>query len=102
MDKREGIKIMTIEYIHNFRETRDHYKTYINHVVNEFTQHYGKNYGDNIKRIEYGKQDMRGAPSITLFNDKHCVPHQRHFSSNKEMFSFIEGYMACLADSKQS
>ena len=47
---------------------------------------------DDVQRVEFGKQDSRGALSITLFNSKHCVPQQRHFTSKDELLGFVVGY----------
>jgi len=46
----------------------------------------------DIRYIVFGKQDSRGALSITVFDQRHCVPMQRHFSSKQEMFGYVEGY----------
>lgn len=45
-----------------------------------------------VKRVEYGKQDIRGTESITLVDFNSCVPLQRHFASKKELLAFVEGY----------
>ena len=41
------------------------------------------------KSVAFGKQDIRGGISITLFDHKHGAPQQRHFSSKDEMLGFI-------------
>lgn len=43
-------------------------------------------------RVEFGKQDMRGVPSICLFNDRHCVTQQKHFNSKDELLGYVVGY----------
>ncbi len=46
----------------------------------------------DIKRVEFGKQNIRGGISITLFNTKHYVPQQRHFNDKSEMLGFVVGF----------
>lgn len=45
-----------------------------------------------ISRVDFGKQDIRGAHNITLVDMNQCVPRQEHFASMKEMLAFIHGY----------
>ena len=45
-----------------------------------------------IKEVQFGKQDIRGSESITLINNKDCVPRQKHFDNRWEMLGFIAGY----------
>lgn len=46
-------------------------------------------------RVEFGKQDMRGVPSICLFNDG-CVTQQKHFNSKDELLGYVVGYNEAL------
>ncbi len=46
---------------------------------------------DDIVSVCFGKQDSRGALSITLFDDKHCVPMQKHFDSKAELLGYVCG-----------
>jgi hypothetical protein len=46
----------------------------------------------HVKYVEYGKQDSRGIPSISLYDHNHCVPRQEHFKTNKELLQFVAGY----------
>ncbi len=49
-----------------------------------------------IKSVQYGKQDTRGLPAITLFDHNGCVPCHRHFKDSTALLAFVEGYnMAC-------
>ena len=57
-------------------------------------QEFANRFNDEIKSIAFGKQDLRGNPSITLFDTRHCVPGQMHFASNKELLSYVQGYNA--------
>jgi len=86
-----------MKYRHTFRESREFSKPYIEHVCESFAIEYAAMFEKtrNIKIISvgFGKQDMRGSPSITLFDERHCVPYQRHFASNKEMFAFMQGFL---------
>jgi len=45
-----------------------------------------------ILEIQFGKQDIRGSESITIFDNRHCVPRQMHFSNKWEMLGFIKGF----------
>jgi len=45
-----------------------------------------------IKEVQFGKQDIRGSESITLIDNKDCVPSQKHFENKREMLGFICGY----------
>lgn len=44
--------------------------------------------------VQYGKQDMRGIPSITLIDYNHCVPVQQHFKTSRELLAYVQGYNA--------
>jgi len=44
-----------------------------------------------ISAVEFGKQDIRGANSITLVDHRHCVPFQMHFSSKDAMLGYVQG-----------
>ena len=48
-------------------------------------------------RVEFGKQDMRGVPSICLFNG-HCVTQQKHFNSKDELLGYVVGYNSVEQD----
>lgn len=88
-----------IKFRHSIRANRQYSKAYIDNILNQFTQLYVKQYElkrkptNKIISTDFGKQDMRGAPSITLIDSRHCVPHQRHFATNNEILSYIEGYI---------
>jgi hypothetical protein len=91
-----------MKYSHKFRETREFSKGYIENVCQQFALDYAMKFeqtrGIKIGSVDFGKQDMRGAPSVTLFDTRHCVPHQRHFASNKEMFAFMQGFIQAGSD----
>ena len=57
---------------------------------------------DKIKYIEFGKQDIRGAVCITLFNEQHTVNRQQHFSSKQEMMAYIEGFLDAVGHNQFS
>lgn len=84
---------------HSLRANNHVSKTYINNLLAEFAPLYVAKYlerykhKDNILGVEVRRQDMRGCLSITLFNDKHCVPHQRHFLNQSECIAFMQGFM---------
>ncbi|MEO9804794.1 MAG: hypothetical protein ABJF04_16175 [Reichenbachiella sp.] len=92
-----------MQICHSIRASKAYSKPYIEHILEEFTPKWIEKYNSifpdrTIKAIEFAKQDMRGAPSITLFDDRHCVPHQRHFSSYAEMLTFMQGFLAASFD----
>ena len=47
---------------------------------------------EDIIEVQFGKQDMRGGFSITLIDNRHCVPRQRFFESKQAMLGFVEGW----------
>lgn len=47
----------------------------------------------DVQRVEFGKQDSRGALSITILDSRHCVSEQRHFSSKDELLGYVQGWM---------
>ncbi|RKZ35902.1 MAG: hypothetical protein DRQ41_15255 [Gammaproteobacteria bacterium] len=53
-----------------------------------------------ITRVDFAKQDMRGSLSITLFDDNHCVPMQKHFSSKDALIGYVCGYNHANRDVK--
>ena len=48
----------------------------------------------DIKSICFGKQDIRGALSITIFDDRGCVPIQRHFENKTALMGYVDGWLA--------
>lgn len=60
--------------------------------LNQMQQFANRMNADKVKAVEFGKQDIRGTESITLVDNRNCVPMQKHFGSKKEMLAFIEGY----------
>lgn len=82
---------------HQLRANKQHVKTYINNLVNEFAPLYVKSFKDKeIMGVEICKQDMRGCLSITLFDNRHCVLHQLHFLTQNECIAFMQGFMFCV------
>lgn len=45
-----------------------------------------------ILAVQLGKQDSRGAHSISLIDHRHYIPRQKFFSNSKELLNYIEGY----------
>ena len=84
---------MTVKIsLNNIRITgRD--KTYYMHQLQVFADKMPLKFPDmDIQSVCFGKQDIRGGISITFFNSKHCVPHQKFFDSKQEMIGFVCGY----------
>jgi len=44
-----------------------------------------------IERVSFGKQDIRGAFSITLFDTNKCVPDQLMFENKGELLGYVRG-----------
>ena len=65
--------------------------------INRYLKRTGEH---TITRVEFGKQDSRGALSITLFNARHCVPMQKHFSSKDELLGYVVGYNRAFGNVK--
>lgn len=76
---------------HTIKATQQRTKGYINNILQEFAEVYEPAKGASY--VEFGKQDMRGVPSITVNDDKHRVTHQRHFATSAELLAFVEGYI---------
>ena len=83
------------KFSHSFRQSREYSKAYYDNLCAEFTPLYLDALpSDNLVSIDFGKQDMRGAPSIAVFDDRHCVSYQRHFSTYAEMRAYMQGFIA--------
>lgn len=54
-------------------------------------QKFADKFNDTITEVQFGRQDIRGGISITLFDNRHCIPKQKFFSSKGEMLGYIEG-----------
>ena len=64
-------------------------KIYYKYLIEQFTSYFDSK---EIKEIQFGKQDIRGTESITLYNTRHCVLKQLHFTNKWEMLGFIKGF----------
>lgn len=92
---------MSITIAHQFRANREYSAVYYDKICAEFAQRYcaairALQGTDKIVHVDFGKQDTRGIPSITLMDERHCVPHQKAFKTNAEMLAFMQGYLAAL------
>jgi hypothetical protein len=47
---------------------------------------------EKVSSLHFGKQDIRGGYSITLYYPNHCCTGLKYFGSMKELISFIEGF----------
>lgn len=59
--------------------------------LQDFTNHMGEAF-PGTARVEFCKQDKRGALSITLFNDCYCVHHQKLFTNKDALLGYVQGY----------
>lgn len=90
---------MTYKIDHKFRQCEQYHKAYYDRLCSDFANVYvpHMNY-DDVIGVSFMKQDIRGNPSITFWNSRHCVPHQRHFSSMSDMRSFMEGFLVAKGE----
>ncbi len=51
-----------------------------------------------ITEVQYGTQDIRGTESITLVDNRHCVPKQLHFENKLMLLGYVQGYNSAHAD----
>ena len=80
--------------IAHMRLKNDNYREYWENQLQEFADHFigNKLRGKPITGICYGRTDIRGMMSITLYDDRHCVPLQKQFESREIMLGFIQGF----------
>ena len=45
-----------------------------------------------IKRVQFGKQDIRGGFSICLIDERNCIPRQKYFENKNTMLGFVQGW----------
>lgn len=45
-------------------------------------------------KVEFGKQDIRGAFSISLYNGDNCIKQQRCFDTKQELLGYVVGYLS--------
>jgi len=62
------------------------------HLIN----HFSTSFKDCIGLIQFGKQDIRGNYSISIFEKKepYCIIEQKMFNSRLELFAYLSGYLA--------
>jgi hypothetical protein len=86
---------MPIEIYSKIRPTKEYSKNYIKQRLEDFVDIYPLKTQINperVTRIEFCKQDMRGVPSISLYDNKSCIIEQRHFKTYNDMLQYIIGY----------
>ena len=45
-------------------------------------------------RVEFGKQDIRGAFSISLYDGDNRIKQQRFFETKQELLGYVVGYLS--------
>ena len=75
-------------------------KVYWEYQLQECANNIAARVDCDVNYIQFGKQDSRGALSITIFDHRHCVPMQRHFASKDAMLGYIEGFNRGVSDVK--
>lgn len=86
---------MTIQIYSKIRETKEYSKNFIQQRLEDFASIYPLKTQinpDEVVRIDFCKQDMRGSPSISCYNNKSCIISQKHFKTYKGMLQYIIGY----------
>lgn len=87
----------TIKISCNIRLPKEN-KTYYLGLMQRFADCFDAN---KVLSVAFGKQDIRGTESITLFDHRHCVPRQLHFANKHELLGYLKGF--CDAgDTKKS
>lgn len=64
-------------------------KVYWENQLIMFCKHFDET---QISGIDFGKQDIRGAFSITLFDHRSCVPRQLHFVNKDALLGYVQGF----------
>lgn len=77
-----------IKFSHNLRLSGIN-KAYWLNQLQEFANTFASM---QVKSVQFGKQDSRGCPSITIVDHNGCVPRQHHFESKKELLAFVSGF----------
>lgn len=78
----------TVKISNNLRLPKDK-KPYYENLMRRFAGCFDEN---EVSSIAFGKQDMRGTESITLFDHRHCVLRQLHFANKHELLGYLEGF----------
>lgn len=66
-------------------------KPYWMNQLQTFANHFA---WGQVKYVAFGKQDTRGAHSITLVDHNDCVPRQLHFENKFALLYYVQGYNA--------
>jgi len=84
------------------RETKQYAKVYLDKLCQSYAVKKAHQAGINAKQCYFGKQDSRGAPSITFLSEQGTVDYpQKHFCTNNEMITYIQGYLESTWDIEQ-
>jgi len=78
------------------RLPRTEAKTYYTFVLQEFANFFDSNKG--VECIQYGKQDIRGADSITIVYEDSCSSGFKYFGSMKELLEYCAGFVDAKTD----
>ena len=74
----------------NARLPRDENKNYYLAQLQTFAN----GLSDEFQSVQYGKQDIRGGHSITLFYKNHTCTGLKYFTTFKELLAFVVGWNA--------
>lgn len=85
---------MTMKIKHTFRPTCQYSKGYFTRLCEQYAHAYiPEEDWPKISIVEFTKQDMRGAFSITFFNQDNIPEDTRFFATKSLMQSFMEGFL---------
>ena len=75
-----------------FRVPDQTHANYYNRILEDYanTIYHAK---ERVVSVEFGKQDMRGLPSITWNDSRHFTIKQIHFNNNKELMQYCVGFV---------
>lgn len=66
-------------------------RSYYEHTFQKFADLFDEK---QIKEVQFGKQDIRGAHSITLIDHESCIPMQKFFETREELLGYVQGVVA--------
>ncbi|MCK4870785.1 MAG: hypothetical protein KAS93_06720 [Gammaproteobacteria bacterium] len=89
-----------VKYSHNSFRLPAPDAVYWEYQLQEFANNIAERVECDVNYIQFGKQDSRGALSITIFDHRHCVPMQRHFISKDALLGYVEGFNRGVSDVK--
>ena len=75
------------------RLPRKEHKKYYLYWLRNYAQLFNP---DKIKRVQFGKQDIRGAHSITVVFHNSCCDGIRYFYTMQELVEYVVGFTSAM------